>query len=41
MLSFVHTSVNIQMFDNNTHRPTHLECKDYEKRLGVLLDSNL
>ena len=29
------------MIDNSTHTPTPLECKDYVKYLGVLLDSNL
>ena len=29
------------MTDNSTHTPTSLECKDYVKYLGVLLDSNL
>jgi len=29
------------MIDNSTDTPTPLECKDYAKYLGVLLDSNL
>ena len=29
------------MIDNSTHTPTPLECKDYVKYLGVLLDTNL
>ena len=34
-------SVNIEMIDNCTQIPTTLQCEDYVKYLGVLLDSNL
>ena len=33
-------SVTILMFDNSNHILTSLECKDYLKYLGVLLDSH-
>ena len=34
-------SVNIKMFDNSTHTFTSLECKEYVKYLGILLDSKM
>ena len=34
-------SVNIKMFDNSTHAFTSLECKEYVKYLGILLDSKM
>ena len=34
-------SVNIEMIDNCTQIPTTLQCEDYVKYLGVLLDNNL